>query len=158
MKKSVRNKGILLISVLFAALIFIVFYYVPEEGGTIFERRNLERYIEVVKDNEFDKLQVYVLTLNRNDGTQRKFEVEELGAKSEDVCLILHEFGILTEDWLTKPIEEKRTEKYMVTVSEGQYLAMDHIAEMMNIEKRAELSLRWVSIGVKKKWYHYLLL
>lgn len=160
---SCKNKKKLFISIFciiatFTLLIYGVFYYAPEGRRTIFEERDFNRYKRIVSNKEFEKLQAYVIAENRFDAIRRKLKVEELGVDTIGVCRILYEQGLLTEKWLATGVKQTHTEKGRKFMADGLESAIRYVESEMSDDMKGKYALWWLSMGVKRRWYHYLLL
>lgn len=161
--QSYKPKKKLFISILciiatFILLIYGVFFYAPEGRGTIFEERDFNRYKRIVSNKEFEKLQAYVIAENRFDGIRRKLRVEELGVDTVGVCRILYKQDLLTEKWLTTGVEQTQTDKGRKFMADGLESAIRYVESEMSTDMKVKYALWWLSMGVKRRWYHYLLL
>jgi hypothetical protein len=162
--RSYKHKKKLFISIVciiatFILLIYGVFFYAPEGKRTIFEQRDFNRYKKIIIKKEYEKLQAYVIADNRYEGIRTKLRVEELGVSTLDVCRVLHERGVFDEEWIAKSLEQKnnRLEKLKFAL-DARELAIRYIEDEMSSHMRAKYALWRLSIGVKRRWYHYLLL
>ena len=149
--------------------IIIIFYcyaylYENDNGYTLFEKREMGRYNQTIKDKEFNKVQIFIYCRNMLDGSISRYESEELGINSYEIINFLNTKGFLSGEWYKKNIDELQNnidDVKMNYVKKVQSSAIDYIihkmASTMDVQEIFKKSPLMISIAIKRKWYHYLL-
>lgn len=129
---------------------------------TIFNRRNTDRYIKALNRGDFEKLQIRVTVFKIELPIQYSVvDSETYKINSTELCGILADRGYLTKEYNDSIVELTKNGKGDQYYEHGRraYEAAHFslISGMDKGENRGFMT-EYVSMVVKRKWYHYLLI